>query len=269
MKRTTLIISLILTLLLSACANSAPAGAAPNPEQPTSPLNTQSNPDSASTTSTGTSAQAAPVATLDESYENAASVEQQLLLGTLKLQGTNLAITKDQASKLLSLWQEIQTKSQSMMPIQGHGNGTAQPQSGNSSNQEQIDALVNQIQASMTADQVGAIAEMKITKQSAMTLMQGLGITMKNPQQGDANNAGNGGNQPPMSNPASNGSEPGSSTGAPPSGGQPSGNGQMPGNGQMAGQPSTGNGMVPPELINAVIQALAKTSGIQLPDSSE
>lgn len=157
-----------------------------------------------------------------------------------------------------------------MAPAQGQGNATAQPTSSNTSNQDQIPALVNQIQSAMTTDQLTAIAAMKITPQSAMTIMQTLGITMGNPQQGNANNTGNG-NQPPTGNPPSNGSSMGQSAGAPPSGGQPMDNppsngsgagqsagappsgGQPPSNGQKPASSPACGGMVPPQLIDALI----------------
>ena len=254
MKRTILIIPLITMLFLSAYANRATA-------------------DTVSTTAT-------PAATLDASCGNTASAEQQLLLGTIKLQGTSLAVTKEQATTLLPLWKQIQTLRPSMAPAQGQGNATAQPTNSNASNQDQITALVNQIQSAMTSDQLTAIAAMKITPQSATTLMQALGITLGGPQQGNTNNAGNG-NQPPTGNPPSNGSSMGQSAGAPPSGGQPMGNppsngsgagqsagtppsgGQPPSNGQQpASSPACGS-MVPPQLIDALVQVLQKTSGVQ------
>jgi len=271
MKRSVFIIPLILMIFLSACASPAALNTQAEVPQSGGPTSAQQDQNPVSTTSSTAPAQAVPSVTLNASYENAASVELQLLVGTLKLEETNLSITKDQASTLLPLWQQIRTKSQSMAPVGGQGNGTAQPQSDNSSSQEQVEALVNQIQSAMTSDQIKAIADMKITKQSSMTLIQTLGITMGGHEKGNGNNSRDG-NPPPMGNLPSNGSGPRQSNNAPPSDGQPSDRGSMPGNdqgnGQMAGPSPSGNGMVPPELIDAVIQALAKISGIQLPDSS-
>jgi hypothetical protein len=159
MKRTILIIPLITMLLLSAYANRAADTVA----------------DTAFTTAT-------PAATLDASCGNTPSIEQQLLLGTIKLQGTSQAVTKEQTTTQLPLWKEIKTLSPSMAPAEGQGNATAQPTSSNTSNQDQITALVNQIQSAMTTDQLTAIAAMKITTQSAVTIMQTLGITMGDPQ---------------------------------------------------------------------------------------
>ena len=87
MKKTILIIPLITMLFLSAYANRATTDTVAN---------------TASTTAT-------PAPTLDASCGNAAFAEQQLLLGTIKLQGTSLAVTKEQATTLLPLWKEIKT----------------------------------------------------------------------------------------------------------------------------------------------------------------
>ena len=217
-----------------------------------------------------TSVTATPSAPSAPLCDSAASTEQQLLLGTLKLQGTSLAVTKDQATTLLPLWKEIKTLSPSIAPAQGQGNATPQPPSSNTSHQDQIAALVNQIQSAMTTDQLTAITAMKITPQSAMTIIQTLGITVGGPQQSNSNNTGNG-SQQPMGNPPSNGSGTGQSAGAPPSGGQPMGNppsngsgagssagtppsgGQPPSNGQTPASSPACGGMVPPQLIDALI----------------
>src|SRR5687768_16117275 len=49
---------------------------------------------------------------LTTAYENAVSIEMQLVLGTIKLEGTELAITKDQAGFLIPLWTNFKTVSQ-------------------------------------------------------------------------------------------------------------------------------------------------------------
>ena len=198
---------------------------------------------------------------LNTDYDNAAPIALQLLLGTLKLQGTDLAVTAEQASTLLPLWNNLKTISQSAAPALGQANATPQPQSGNSETQAQLTALVKQIQAAMTADQIKAIAAMKITRETAMTILQEQGITLGGPQSGNGGNAGNG-NPPPQGTPPASGPDNASGNaglGAPPNGQPPSG-GQQPNNGSGAA-PQGGGGMVPLELINVLIQLLEKTSG--------
>ena len=107
----------------------------------------------------------------------------------------------------------------------------------------------------MTADQLKAIAEMKITRETAMTIMQEQGITMSGLQPGNGNNPGNGNpprqGTPPASGLANRGGDGGQ--GVPP-------NGQPPGNGRMPAVPA-GGGMAPPELTDALIQVSEKTNG--------
>ncbi len=245
-------------VLLSACAPAVTTTPPTTSKSAGITLSTKA----ATATSTATVAQdAATARELNTSYDNAVSIELQLLLGTPKLQGTDLAVTAEQASTLLPLWNNFKTISQSMAPAQGQADATPQPPSGNSETQAQLTALLKQIQAVMTAEQIKAIAAMKITRETAMTIMQEQGITLGGPQAGNGNDTGNG-NPPPQGTPPAGG--PGnmggsSGAGAPPNG-QPPADGQQPGNGQM---PATlaGGGMVPPELINVLIQSLEKTSG--------
>jgi hypothetical protein len=87
---------------------------------------------------------------LNTNYDKALPVETQLVLGTLKLEGTPQAVDPAMATKLIPLYTLLR---------QLTGSGTAA--------QAEIDAVLEQIQASMTTDQIHAIAEMKLT-QSAM-----------------------------------------------------------------------------------------------------
>jgi len=66
---------------------------------------------------------------------NAASLSQegQLLIGTLKLENTDLAVSADQASQLLPLWETLQSLASS---------GTSAT--------EEVQAVVDQIKSTMT-----------------------------------------------------------------------------------------------------------------------
>jgi hypothetical protein len=239
MKQILITLLVYLTLALSACAGtpfaSEVASTAVAGQNSTSPL-----------PAPAAAAAASVSAALDTTYESAAPVEMQLLVGTLSLTG-DPAVTKEQASTLLPLWNDLKTISMGIALGQGQANATPQPQSTNAETQARIDALVSQIQAGMTAEQLKAIAAMKLTPDSAMTILQALGITMGGGQ------PGNGIGQPPQGAPA--GTPPGGqapSGSQPPSDGQPTSTGQQPGNDQMP----AGGGMIPPELFDAVIQAL-------------
>lgn len=81
-------------------------------------------------------------------------VQTELILGTFKLEGTAQAISAEQAATLLPLWQVYQDLSAS-----------------DTAAQAEMDALVGQIQATMTSDQLAAIDDMNLTQQDIMAVM--------------------------------------------------------------------------------------------------
>jgi hypothetical protein len=85
---------------------------------------------------------------------------ESLLIGTLKLQGTSNAVNATQAAALVPLWQAY-----------------AQLTSSNTAAQAEIDAVVSQIQTTLTPAQVSAITAMKLTRQDMFTEMSSLGLT--------------------------------------------------------------------------------------------
>ena len=89
---------------------------------------------------------------LSTSYDGALDVTSQFALGTLKLEGTTNAVTEEQATKLLPLWQALQ-------------GGVAQTGAEKS-------AVIRQIEAAMTQPQVAAIAEMQLTQEAIQTWAQ-------------------------------------------------------------------------------------------------
>ena len=97
---------------------------------------------------------------ITDSNIGAMSQVEQLLIGTLKLEGTNQAVDKSQAAALLTLWQAYK-----------------ELMSNNSTAQEETDAVISQIQSSMTADQLKAITDMKLTFTDIASTMTALGIT--------------------------------------------------------------------------------------------
>jgi len=97
-------------------------------------------------------------------------VTTQLIVGTFKLDGTEQAVSADQAKELLPLWQVYQDLSASETAAQ-----------------EEIDALVEQIQETMTAEQTQAITDMNLTQQDVMSVMQDQGMAVS-----QRSNMGNG-----------------------------------------------------------------------------
>jgi hypothetical protein len=83
----------------------------------------------------------------------------KLALGTLKLEGTELAVASEQAADLLPLWQVLNTLSAS---------DSAAP--------DEIAAVTQQIQETMTSEQLTAIDKMGLTSEDSFAIMQELGL---------------------------------------------------------------------------------------------
>ncbi len=102
---------------------------------------------------------------LDTSYADALSASSQLVLGTLRLEGTENAVTPEQAVAMLPLWQALQ------------GGVTAQAE---------VNAVLKQIEGTMTQEQLATIAEMQLTQEDMRAWMeeQGVGIGRGSPGAG-------------------------------------------------------------------------------------
>ncbi len=98
---------------------------------------------------------------LPADYENAMPVRNQLAIGAMKLDGTANALTREQAAKLLPLYQALQGTS-----VSGGGS------------QAEISALLSQIEATMTPAQLSAIREMKLTTADMQTWAAENGVTL-------------------------------------------------------------------------------------------
>ena len=100
-----------------------------------------------------------PVGPINSNYSNGISPAQQLILGTMNLQG-NLVVTRGEAAQLVPLWEMYQTLITS---------STASPL--------ELQATLVGIEQAMTPDQVQAIVNMKLTSQDMATIMQQKGVT--------------------------------------------------------------------------------------------
>ena len=175
---------------------------------------------------------------------------EQLLIGTLKLEGTSNAVDAKTAAALIPLWQAY-----------------AQLTSSNTAAQAEIDAVVSQIQQTMTPQQVQAITSMKLTRQDLFTAMSTLGLT-----NGGANGTPGFSRTPRAGGGGGGGFFPGGDGGA---GGPPGGGGGFPGGGgtgtngaarptpnatQQALRAQYAN-RIPAALMNALISYLQKTAG--------
>ena len=98
---------------------------------------------------------------LTTDFSDAASVRNQLALGTLELAGTSNAVTPEQAKGLLPLWQAL---------LNLTGTDTVA--------EAELSALQNQINETMTADQMQAIASMQITNAQLSAFYSEYGIVL-------------------------------------------------------------------------------------------
>ncbi len=192
----------------------------------------------------------------------------KLAVGTLKLEGTDQAVTKSQAAELLTLWQGYESLSSS-----------------DTTSTVELNALVSQIESTMTSEQIKAIEAMDLNEQSVSEALSTLGGNVSASTSSGTPSASMGSQSGSSSTSggipsASSGGMPPSSSGSMPSGG-PSGmpSGGMPTGGDSSGvsdvlngtsaqstpsasQSTTGSGseQINPMLLQAVIQLLETRS---------
>jgi hypothetical protein len=97
---------------------------------------------------------------LDTSYEDALALRNQLALGTLRLEETDWPVTADQAPGLLLLWQALRGTL---------GSGASAP--------AELDALIEQIEGSLAAEQLAAIGAMRLTQADLQAWAQSQGLS--------------------------------------------------------------------------------------------
>ena len=125
MNKPTIILLLMLTLILTACSGSA--------SNATSPA------------SNGPGAGAA----------GGLSAPMQVALGTIKLDGTENAVTAEQARELLPFWETLQVL-----------------ESSDTAATQEKEALISQIQETMTSEQTQAITALGLSRQDMFSIMQ-------------------------------------------------------------------------------------------------
>lgn len=92
---------------------------------------------------------------LTADYKDALLVQSQLAVGTLQLEQTDLAVDETEAAALLPLWRALQSL--------GSSDTTAEAE---------LTAVLNQIQNTMTPEQISAIAAMALTQESLTALIE-------------------------------------------------------------------------------------------------
>jgi hypothetical protein len=96
---------------------------------------------------------------LSQEYEGALPVTMQLVLGTLRLEDTEWALTAEQADELLPLWKAYRSL--------GGSDAAAEAE---------IQAVLDQIQEAMSGEQLDAIAAMQLTQEDLVSTIQELGL---------------------------------------------------------------------------------------------
>jgi hypothetical protein len=92
---------------------------------------------------------------LSQNYSGALSPAEQLVVGLFQLEGSRLAVSAQQASQLLPLWEAYHTLITS-----------------NTTAQAELDSTLSQIEGTLTTQQLQAIAAMKLTS-ADRSLLQG------------------------------------------------------------------------------------------------
>jgi hypothetical protein len=101
------------------------------------------------------------------------NTESKLIVGMFKLDGTDQAVTKDQAKQLVIYWQVYQEISQS-----------------DTAAQEEVDGLLKQIAGTLTETQTQAISDLNLSQRDVMSLMQEKGLTGSLPQMSNSSSGG-------------------------------------------------------------------------------
>jgi hypothetical protein len=96
---------------------------------------------------------------LKSDYENALRAPMQLAVGTLMLEDTELVVDSDQAAQLLPLWKAARSLGSS-----------------DTAAAEEVGAVYNQIQETMTPEQIAAIAAMQLRREDMFEAVQKLGL---------------------------------------------------------------------------------------------
>ena len=192
-------------------------------------------------TACGTSSTQTPASTSTGSNVNTLS---EIAVGTLELDGTAQDVTADQAKELLVMWQVYQDISQSSTAAQ-----------------EEVSALADQIQETMTSEQMQAITAMNLTQQDVFAAMQSADVNSSSSVSTTTASAPSGNSGMPGGGPQDGGGAPPDGGSMPADGGMGMDGGAAP-SGTDSGQGSgsapsfAGSAGIPSTLIELVIQAL-------------
>jgi hypothetical protein len=147
----TTIASLIIVLALSACGSSAEESTSTEGNNESSPAESSSN---------DASSQSGFTSGIGEDFQDALPISAQLGFGTLLLEDSENAVDPAQASELLPLWKAARSLSESETVAEA-----------------ELQAVFNQIEDTMTSEQISAIADLQLTGEEMAQLMEDLGLS--------------------------------------------------------------------------------------------
>jgi hypothetical protein len=93
---------------------------------------------------------------LTDDYADALPVQTQLAIGTLQLEETDWLVDETLAAEILPLWRAVQSLGNSETAAEA-----------------EVNAVINQIQDTMSSEQVTAIADMKLTEEGLVAMIEG------------------------------------------------------------------------------------------------
>lgn len=106
----------------------------------------------------------APNQTDDLAVQAGQPMQNRLAVGILALEGTDQAVTPEQAQALLPLWKAVKSLSAS-----------------DTASSEEIAALYDQVEESLTAEQIQAIQALNLSPEDTQALMEKYGVEMQVP----------------------------------------------------------------------------------------
>ena len=180
-----------------------------------------------------------PVTTLTDDFDDALSVQAQLAVGTIQLEDTELAVDEATAAQILPLWQAVQALGQSETTAEA-----------------EVNAVLKQIQNTMTAEQIAEIAGMQLTTTRFQEMLEAGEITFGRNRPGGA--GGEGGAGPPQGGRAGGGFGGGAFGGGGGQGGGIPGQGRPQGGAQGGAQGGGAEGDGAPDVAVAAANGMSR-----------
>jgi hypothetical protein len=146
----TTIVSLVMILVLSACA-----GSAEEASRDESNIGLPAVEISGDDSSSG----ADPGPGIGEDFQDALPISSQLGFGTFLLEGSEFAVDPAQAAELLPLWKAARSLSESETAAKA-----------------ELEAVFDQIEDTMTSEQIAFISDLRLTGEEMVQLMEDLGL---------------------------------------------------------------------------------------------